>query len=327
MLFLFLTVIKMLGSIEASFNQVWGVAGDRSLVRKVTDYISTLVVGLLFILFVATFSVDSVTARLGIFSDLANWAAQLLPLAVTSLAFSFVFAFMPNTRVRLMPALLSGLLGAILWISWLRFFSWAQVGVFNYNQIFGTFAAIPIFLFWLYVCWVIVLVGVEAAFAFQNTTTFEKESAARQASMETRLKLALAIIAQAAGALVHKAPRFNRAKFAKDHGISIRLIHRVLRLLERHDLVAEVQDSEGEFILARASDQIAVQDVIRAVFSDGVQPETLGVHTLQPAVEESMKRIGNVLEAGFENMTIEQLVMNNWLETSRAEEVSRSVDI
>ena len=56
MLFLFVTVIKMLGSIEASFNQVWGVSGDRSIIRKVTDYISTLVVGLLFMLFVATFS-------------------------------------------------------------------------------------------------------------------------------------------------------------------------------------------------------------------------------------------------------------------------------
>jgi membrane protein len=327
MLFLFMTVIKMLGSIEASFNQVWGVQGDRSIIRKVTDYISTLVVGLLFLLFVATFSLDTAFDKLGIFSGLATWAAKLLPLMVTWLAFSFVYAFMPNTRVKLIPALLSGLLGAVLWISWLRFFSWAQVGVYNYNQIFGTFAAIPIFLFWLYVCWVIVLVGVEAAFAFQNTTTFEKESAARQASMETRLKLALAIIARTAAALVNDDPRFDREKFAKDYGISIRLINRVLRLLQRHRLLAEVKDSEGEFILTRSPDQIAVQDVIRAVFSDGVQPETLGVHTLDASVENSMKRIGEVLKASFDKMTIEQLVVKDWLEDNRAEQTPESTDV
>ena len=188
---------------------------------------------------------DSVTDKLGIFSGLATWASKLLPLVVTSLAFSFVYAFMPNTRVKMVPALMSGFLGAVLWIGWLKFFSWAQVGVFNYNQIFGTFAAIPIFLFWLYVCWVIVLVGVEAAFAFQNTTTFEKESAAKQASMEARLKLALGIISCTAGALVNDDPRFRREVFAREHGISIRLINRVLRLLERHRLLAEVKNSDG----------------------------------------------------------------------------------
>lgn len=312
MAFLFFTVIKMLGSIEASFNQVWGVASDRSTFRKITDYISTLVVVLLFILSAATLSLDALFAKLGIFSFVADGASRLLPLVSTWIAFSFLYAFMPNTRVKMLPTILSGLIGAVLWMTWVRFFSWAQVGVFRYNQIFGTFAAIPIFLFWLYVCWVIVLIGVESAFALQNTGTFEKETTARQASVEARLKLALGIIARTAAALDHGEPRFNREAYAREHGISIRLINRVLRLLQRRDLLVEVRDADGDYVLAQAADRITVDDVIEAVFQDGVRPETLGVHVLESSVENAMSRIHSVLMESFGSLTFEQLVMSDW---------------
>ena len=73
-------------------------------------------------------------------------------------------------------------------------------------------------------------------------------------------------------------------------------------------------------MLTRAPDQIAVQDVIKAVFTDGVQPETLGVHTLDPSVEDSMLRITDVLRESFGKMSIEQLVVKDFLEDTRVEQ-------
>lgn len=314
--FLFFTVIKMLGSIEGSFNQIWGVANDRSLFRKITDYISTLVVVLLFILSAATFRIEQLTSHLGVFSGLAYWATSFIPLISTWIAFTFLYAFMPNTRVKFLPAILGGLLGAVLWIGWLEFFQWAQIGVFRYNQIFGTFAAIPIFLFWLYVCWVIVLVGVVASFAFQNTRTFEQETAASKASMEARLKVALGILTECANSLAGNAPPFNHQDFAREHGVSIRLINRVLQLLTQQKFVAELHEPEGAYVLTRDPDLITLQEVVSAVFSDGVQPETLGVHGINSSVDRALQTMKDVVEEGTKHLTIQQLMENTNEETS-----------
>ncbi len=307
-LLLLFTVIRMLSSIEASFNRVWGVAQARPLFRKVTDYISTLVVVCFFIMASATFSLDAVVSQLGVLEGISRPLLRLTPLITTWIAFGFLYAFMPNTRVRLGPTILSGLAGAVLWMGWQKFFISTQVGVFRYNQIFGTFASIPIFLLWLFVCWVIVLIGVEIAFALQNSSTIEIESVATRASMDARLKLALAVVIYAARALHNERETFDSQAFARRERVSVRLLNDILDHLQQCGLLAAVSDEPGRYVLTRAPETIRVHALVNIILQDGVRPETLGIHRLDAPVQQIVSRLETGLDEGFGRLTVADIL-------------------
>lgn len=310
-------VIKVLGSIESSFNRVWGVSGGRPFYRKLTDYLSTLIVVTLFLLFAATFSADAVTSKLGIIGEFSKpLLVKMTPWISSTIALAFLYTFMPNTKVRLAPALLSGMITAAIFLTWQRIFVKVQVGVFTKDAIFGTFAAIPIFLAWVYVCWVIILIGVEIAFSLQNTTTFENEMVAARASAQSRLKLALAVVAHAAQSLLEGSPAFDKHRFAEERTVSIRLLNRVLEILCRAGMVAEVSEEPGRFVLLKDPARIPVKEILDVVMQDGVQPGVLGLSSLDPALEEALQAMSERTDKALADRTVADLVIKGVADAS-----------
>ncbi|NKB24560.1 MAG: YihY family inner membrane protein [Kiritimatiellae bacterium] len=302
------TVIVMIGSVEASFNRVWAVATPRNFIRKVKDYISTVVVVSFFIMAATSFSIDTFTGKLAISQIISTSFLKIAPLLSAWLAFSFLYAFMPNTRVRFIPTMISGLVGGLLWLGWQKFYVSTQIGVFKYNQLFGTFATIPIFLFWLYTCWIIVLFGVEVAFAVQNASTFEVESGAARASARTKLKLALAIMTQVGESMAYGTDRFNGDQYAKQKCISIRLLNQVVDILKRAGFIVGTSDKTNSYVLTRTPDAIQAKEIFDVIIHDGVKPETLGIHILAEPVEEALTRIDEGLEKALEQSSLQDLI-------------------
>ncbi len=203
LLVLVVTVISLLGSIEMAFNTIWGVRETRSLQRRFSDYLSVVVVGPILIL-VAT----SVTSSLQN-QWIVRWLLQheyfggavllvfrLLPYVSVWIALVFLYLFIPNTRVRFPSALLGGVLAGTAWqLAQWGYFHF-QVGVANYNAIYGTLAALPIFLVWVYTSWLIVLLGVEIVCVHQQGRSvglFFRGDTPSQVSREER---ALALMVQ-----------------------------------------------------------------------------------------------------------------------------------
>ena len=313
------TVIRVLGQVESSFNRVWGLTSGRPLLRKFTDYVSVIVV--LPILLMAASSVpimemvsrvvDKSTAEaLGSVAR-SGFLRGVTSLLTTSLTFAFIIAFMPNTRVRGVPALAGGLIAAVLFILWLWICAKLQVGAVRAHAIYGGFAAVPIVLAWVYVSWEIILLGAEVAFALQNCTTYQMEREARRASLRSRTILALSVVSEAARAMVKDEPSFDTAGYARTHHVPIRFVNDVVGELCQAGFVVEVAGGEGHFVLRRAPELIRVKDVMDTVGESGAGPEALGLREVAAKVDSVLKRTDESVAQSLKELTVKDLVSDD----------------
>jgi membrane protein len=181
---LFWAVIKLLGNIETSFNAIWGVKKGRSMSRKFCDYLSAMLLCPILLIMAGGINVlissqvRDIIEKLPLLDFVGPMIfslLNLLPYCVMWGLFTFLYMFMPNINVRFKAGLAGGIVAGtlyqILQLVYINF----QIGVAQYNAIYGGFAALPLFLIWLNMSWLIVLLGAEITFAFQHADTYEFE--------------------------------------------------------------------------------------------------------------------------------------------------------
>jgi membrane protein len=178
---MFWAAIKVLGNIEVALNAMWDIRKQRTWWRRFSDYLAVMILSPILLIvaggvtvFIRT-QVSAITAKFaiaGIMSPLVLEALKLSPLILICVLFTLIYMAMPNTRVPFMPALGGGIIGGILF----QIVQWAyiefQVGVANYNAIYGSFAALPLFFVWVQMSWTLLLFGAELCHAFQNADTY-----------------------------------------------------------------------------------------------------------------------------------------------------------
>ena len=291
------SVIGVLGKVEASFNQVWGVERPRPFVRKFADYLSVILILPFLITAVSTVPVVSMIAEVmdktvgGPTSEFmkAVLHSGLLKTGITlllgTLTFAFLLGFMPNARVRVVPALAGGFVTIILFGGWLKLCAMAQVGIAKYSALYGGFAVLPILLMWVYTSWQIVLLGAEITFAVQNRDTYMLEQYATGASLRARLLLALALCAEAARLARdrHGGPLAAEA-FALRHGIPRLFLNNTLDSLAHNHILAKVADRPDEYLLCRCGDTVTAADITKILLDEGEPAEALGLGHLDAAI-------------------------------------------
>ena len=308
--FVIFTAVLVLGSMEISFNRIWGVTTPRSVFRQAANYIAILVLVPVLIGIAGTMEASLKTSAFLLPETMGAVVKNLFRLTslfTSWLAFWFLYVFLPNTKVRLAPGLISGLVAALLWLLWQKAYMSLQFGVARYNAIYGTFASVPIFLAWLYTSWVIVLLGAELAFALQNASTYRMESAADSASAKSKFILIVSVILHAAEALAG-GPRFDTGAYARKHRVPIRLLNEMVRILVSRGLLAETAGQEGCFVLLKAPETIHVRDLVGIVAQEGAQPEALGLTKLDLPVERVLKDLESNLAQSIGDVTIKDLL-------------------
>ncbi len=309
--FFIFTAAMVLGSVEASFNRIWGVSKPRTYLRQIANYVSVLV---LVPVLVGVASTVEASLRGGesflpeSFGWLLRNLLRLTSLFTAWLGFILLFSFVPNTRVRFMPAFISAFFSALLFLGWQKVYMGLQVGVARYNAIYGTFASVPIFLGWLYISWVLILLGAEFAFALQNSATYQMESSADSASSKSRILLSLGILRAAAASLVEDRPRFDISMYAHEKRVPFRLVNSMVRMLVRAGWLAETAGPNGGYVLLKAPDALKVRDVVDCVLQEGAPPEKLGLLHLEPIVGELMGAMDRGLSASLETLTLRDLL-------------------
>ena len=296
------SVIKVLSQIEAAFNRIWQVPAARTLVRKLTDYLSiTLICPLLVIMsgsatvFITT-QVHQITERialLGVFSPLIALGLKMTPYLLIWTLFSFVYLVMPNTRVRLGAGVLAGILaGTVYQLAQYGYISF-QVGMARYNAIYGSFAALPLFLVWLQISWLIVLAGAEVAFACQNVSRFGMLTDIGQLSHRLRQLIRL----QAAQRIVKRFAEGQSAPTAEILAVELNLPASVVQEL-MDDLV-----KSGRFVYLTSDDMDRptcqpasdIQHYTIAMVIDAL--ETSGGRLAPGAASESRRTLCDALNA------------------------------
>jgi len=188
---IFLSVLLVLNHIESAMNAIWKVNSGRSILRKISDYITLLILLPLSINVAFAASAFLKNPALSLKMDMLvpfEWIQtlllQALPIGIIALSFYVMFIFFPNTKVKTVPALLGATLSAFLWFGVQNLYISLQIGVAKYNAIYGSFATLPLFLIWVYLGWMFILTGAQVAFSIQNVKTFRLTSLVEKPSME-----------------------------------------------------------------------------------------------------------------------------------------------
>lgn len=310
-------VTEVLGRVERSFNRVWGITKGRSLWRRFTDYLSVLLI--LPVLIVAAASlpiVDMVTSYMpDSTADLIRQFAasglfkNLVVLVMTTLAFSFVIMFMPNTAMKVRSGLSGGFVAAVLFLIWLWICAMLQVGAARYGKIYGSFALAPILLAWVHVSWQIVLFGAEVAFSVENCDTFRMEQSAGDANARAKLTLSLSIVLEAARCLVEPSvPPFNLTEYGHRKKLPVRLLHFVTDDLVRAGFLAPLAGFPETFVLLKAPGALTVSDILSRVFHSGAGVEDLGLTQVEPSVKRAVDTAFSGMDGSLQSMTVAALL-------------------
>lgn len=277
---LILTAVLAVGSAEEAFNRIWAVERGRSMWRKFSDYLSVLTVGPILIFLALTQSIEFarevVTNAFGAVPIPAGvtdlFVRHVWSMIVSSMAFGFVYVFLPNTHVRFRCAAVGGLLGGFLW----QLSKWAyvqfQVGVAKYSALYGTVSALPIFLVWVYLSWFILLLCAEATFCLQNYRRLSREFLDVNLSMKDRENLALWMTARVVQSFVNGGPRWNMSRFCDALHLRDSVTRSILNPLIKSGIVAPLAGEDGDYVLLRDPASLRLSEVIQAVHEAGDGP-------------------------------------------------------
>jgi len=318
LIFLVITVLTLLSNIEKTFNRVWGVRETRPLLRRFTDYFSVVTIGPIFL--VAAISMTSTVKSQHLVQTLLEqqyvgeallMLFEVLPFMVMWLVFAGLYLFMPNVKVSPRAALIGGVFGGTLWqVSQWGYLNF-QVGVARYNAIYGTMAALPILMVWIYFSWMIVLLGLEMTYATQNLRTIRQDIRGSRVNFASLELISLTVLLFLGRRFFRGEPTLSADEMSSRLDVPPRLLHKILDELTRLGYVvatAETLDGAG-YQPAMTLEKIRLHDVIRGLADDGADYSHLRASKEKGVVLDISEKLKNAEAAALAEMSLRDLVL------------------
>ena len=290
---LFWAVIRVFGSIESAFNNIWEVKVARSIARQWTDYIAVvMIVPVLWIL--ANAAGDYVEQLLGLYDKwYFNTLSHLASMVIIWTMFTLLYLIIPNARVRFQSALMAGIVAGTIFLLFQWGYVYVQRWMTSYNAIYGSFAALPLFLIWMQTSWEILLFGGELSFAYQNISRFAEERESLRISYDQRRKVLLAVMILVARNFRDHGGTLSTDTIRERLGLPTRIVNDVLfQLVQAGQLIA-VRSGDGErdvaFTPAHDLAAMTVYGILESV-------EQAGQTTLDLEQNADLARVNRELE-------------------------------
>ncbi len=316
---LFITVLSLMGTIEEAFNHIWRVKSPRKLARRFSDYLSAILVGPVLI-----FAAVTITATLqshAIVQSLLSLQAlgvvilallRLVPYLTLWGAFTFVYMFIPNTRVRLRSALVGGLVAAILWqtVGW--GFAVFVASSTRYYVIYSSFAILLLFLLWLHVGWVIVLLGAQVTYAHQHIHYFLGERDLLAQSTGGREKLALLMMHLVGRNFRHGLAPLSVAEIAVQLRIPAGIVNEFMVMFTELKLVLPLA-AEDTFVLGRDPATISIKEILDCVRNSGKSvkvPGPRGKEKEEKAIDDILLEVDQAAAQTLEGRNLQALILS-----------------
>jgi Predicted membrane protein len=245
------TVYNLLSTVESAMNSIWQVQKGRTIGRKLTDYMSILILLPILLFFSSGLSIFMTTAydTISDFTFLApvyKVLINILPFIFSVMTFTLLYKFMPNTKVKFKYAFFAAIFASIGFLVFQYLYVNGQIWVSKYNAIYGSFAFIPLLLLWLQLSWVICLIGTQLTYLEQNIETFDFETESKNITHRYYDFLILTIVTLIIKRFAECQPAFTASEIAKHTKIPIRLTTHILYRLVDLGILNEVKD-EDEF--------------------------------------------------------------------------------
>lgn len=316
---LFWSVINVLSQIEGALNDIWEIKESRSWGRKFSDYLAIMLLSPLFILLSSSVTVYIQTQiteltnqfkLLGIISPLIFFSFKLIPYVLIWILFTIIYVLMPNTKVNLKAGLLAGIIaGTIFQVVQWAYISF-QVGTARYNAIYGSFAALPLFLMWVQISWWVVLFGAELSFANQNVDTYEYEPDANKVSPAFKKVLTLQIAHRLIKNFAKGAKPLTDTEISHQLRMPIRLVHTILYDLVQSRVIAQARTSEDQefgYQPARDINILTIKFVVDAIDQNGTNNIPVARTEEFEALSDAIEKFREEMEASSANRLLKDI--------------------
>jgi len=239
------------------------------------------------------------TALLGSISPAVFFTLILLPYCVVWVLFTFIYVFMPNAKIKFRCGVFAGIIAGTLY----QLFQWIylsfQIGVAKYNAIYGSFAALPLFLIWLQVSWIIVLFGAEISYAYQNEESYEFEPDCLTVSYAFKKLLTLQVVHLLEKHFSQAGRPLSAVQIAGTLEIPIRLVRKILNELVESAIISEIPDNENKeeaYQPAQDIDLFTIKYVIDSLEQHGSDNIPVARSKELEKLSESLKAFDEVIE-------------------------------
>lgn len=307
LVFLIYTLISLIQKIQAAFNSVWQVSSDASLAKQMAAYVSVGLLGPLTLFLaigvIATTASSFLMDTLGAFGPVRaaiEEASRLVPFLMTMSVFALLYLVVPNTRVKLSAALVGGAITGLMWVTTGWAFATFVVTSARYAAIYSAFASVVLFMIWLYVAWLIVLVGCSVTYYFQNRAHLSPESGLIRLTLDQVKRTCLVLLTVVHRSFLTGDTSWTSARLSRRLGIPPQTVELIADPLCRAGLVAWA-GADKRLVPTKPADMIRVKEVLdiiatydhRGAADDATLGSDVAVDALLQSLSDAEARVLN----------------------------------
>lgn len=250
LIFLLYSLLSLTINIETAFNTIWHVKKSRNIYRRITDYLSAFLFLPFAIIILSGFNIllisfRSILPEYQLVGSTVERMLQLSPVVLISLAFIVLYKLMPNTYVKLRHTVWPGILAGVLFMATEYLYIHYQIKLSSYNAIYGSFAALPLFMLWLQISWSICLIGGQLCYANQSLENYAIERVSYDLSRRCKDTISLLLMSRICKRFASGTTPYTERTLAKEIRLPETLVRILLSELVNMQLLAEIHDESG----------------------------------------------------------------------------------
>ena len=310
------TVVSLIQKIEDAFNYVWNIKRPRSMARRFSDYMSVILIGpvLIFSAMGVTASVMSTSLMQKLehiepFGTIILYTGKLVPYLLVCGAFTFAYIFIPNVKVKFRSALVGGAIAGIMWETTGWLFASFVAGSTKYTAIYSGFAILILFFIWIYLSWLILLIGAVITYYHQYPQLLGVKKELIMMSNRLKERLGFVIMYLIAYNFHHNLGCWSIDRLVERLALPLPPVQDVISLLEKGGLIVETGDDPPCYLPARDLDTIKLIDLYQVIRLSGedtisIEERYLGISE----VKEVLDRIDESVRDTLKETTIKDLI-------------------
>lgn len=309
------SVISMMQKIETAFNYTWQIKRARDMSQRFRDYLSVIFVGplLIFLSAAITTSVNTTVAEqyfvvLPYGDQIMALSGYLLPYLMMSAGFAFIYAYLPNTKVSIASAFVGGLVTAIIW----KIMGW---GIANFvansatsMAIYSAFASIIILMVWIYLGWLVLLIGASVSFYHQNPQNLRVRREQISLSAKNNEKLAVNILCLVGDSYRKSSCPWDAQRLSEHMSVGLYLVEDMIDMLEKTGYLIRAAGDAGELFPRKPLDSFSLSDLIRTIRSGNSIGGALSPADFDQRVDDFFEELDGATARALEHKTIKDLL-------------------
>ena len=319
---LFYTVITLIHKIERAFNYTWHITEYRRLSQRISDYLSVIMIGpiLVFSALAITAAITSSTiinklSNIEPFGFIISTTGGLLPYLLVIAAFTVIYLLVPNTKVKFRSALIGAFIAGILWESTGWLFASFVANSINYTVVYSSFAILVLFLIWLYLSWLILLIGAAISYYHQHPDKILADQNLSCLSNRMKEKTALLVMYHIAKHFHENKKPWTSSELSDELNIPNEVSSEILHTLEHSKLISRHQDRDTSYLPSQSLENIYISHILNSIRSHNksTTTNTDSVNS-QIEIDDLCNNIDTCLEQSINNLSLRDLITRNQLE-------------